>query len=640
MNQAFTNNSMQVENTIILDNIRVLCHKGRLANALEAMELVDQHGKHIPVRAFYHLLQASIMKKDLTSGRKVYNLIIKHGFSSNSFLGAHLIRMFALHGSLLEADQVFVNLSKKQSIFTWHAIISAHTMLGEGEKALNLYCQMQNSGIDPGEHVFVAVLKACCSISSLDCGMLIHGVIIENTFESYAYLGSSLIDMYSKCESLVNARRVFDQLCHLDLVTWSAMISGYAQQERGYEALCLLEQMRKNGMNPDGVTLVSCLKACSDTRNLESGKVIHGDIVRNFSEVLDVYVGSSLIDMYNACGQVGDARNVFETLPVHNVVTWSAMFAGYALHGPGEEALRLFLQMLQNAIEPNNVTCVSLLKACCNIAALEQGRLIHSLVFENSFESHVHIKSTIIDMYAKCGSLDDAKSMFENVFEHNKVTWNALIAGYAQWGDYASTIDHFRCMQKQGIKPNDVTFVSLLSSCSQFGFLKEACHAFQSLGEDLISLDHYNCMIDLLGRLGRTTEAEDLLRMSPFQSNCVGWSSLLGHCKRHGDVRKARICFHHLVEIDDQYSSGYAVMNNVYIDAGMWIDANKVRDLQGGAYAWKKPGKAFIEVQNRVHDFIVGDKTHPECDEISVKLRRLHIQLKQVGYTPEICLQN
>jgi pentatricopeptide repeat protein len=298
--------------------------------------------------------------------------------------------------------------------------------------------------------------------------------------------------------------------------------------------------------------------------------------------------------------------------------------------------------MLQNAIEPNNVACVSLLKACCNVAALDQGRLIHSLVIESSFESHAHIRTTIIDMYAKCGSLDEATTMFQDVLEHNNVTWNALITGYGQWGDYASAVDHFRCMQKQGLKPDDVTFVCLLSSCSQRGLLGEACQAFQCLGEELgedLLLDHYNCMIDVLGRLGRTTDAEDMLSMSPFHANSVGWSSLLGHCKRHGDVRKARNCFDHLVEMDEQYSSGYATMSDAYMDAGMWSDAKRVLGLKDGAHAWKKPGKAFIEVQNRVHDFTVGDQSHPESDEIFVKLRRLDVRLKQVGYTPQIFAQ-
>ena len=241
------------------------------------------HKKH----HLYHLLKICIHENDVKSGRKVYSQVVKSGLESDSFLGCHLIRMFTVFEDLGKANDVFHKILEP-NIYVWGAILMANINLGNSNHAVELYFNIRKTGMEPDGHVYVAALQACASLPSLIQAMEVHDHIIESGLECNMYVGNALIDMYSKCGSLANACRIFYSRYHLDLVTWSTMISGYAQHDRGVEALDLLEQMLKIGMNPDGVTLVSCLKACSDTRNFEYGKVIHGNIVRYCDHIVDV----------------------------------------------------------------------------------------------------------------------------------------------------------------------------------------------------------------------------------------------------------------------------------------------------------------------------------------------------------------
>lgn len=253
-------------------------------------------------------------------------------------------------------------------------------------------------------------------------------------------------------------------------------------------------------------------------------------------------------------------------------------------------------------------------------------------------ELDVNVGSALIDMYSKCGTLEEASILFGRLPERNAVAWSSMVAGFSQCNHYRQALKYFEGMQKEGFKPDDVAFLSLLSTCNHMGLVDEGLHYLKSMREHHHvepSTEHYNCIIDLLGRTGHLKEAEVLLETMPFQPDIVGLTSLLGHCRTHGNVHLGRRCFQYLVGIDDRNAAGYVMMSNVYSRAGMCEEASRVEKLRKCANAWKKPGKAFVEVDMKVHDFVVGDNSHPQSLDIDAKLQRLALQMEEQGYLPQ-----
>lgn len=816
-----------------------LCGKGQLSEALCRANLMSEQGVLLSTGLFYFLLQECISKKDLASGREVYGLIIRSGFQANTFLCSHLIRMFAVCGSLVEVNKVFRELPEP-NVFTWSATIAAHMKLGHYEQAIELYHQMHQSYLKFDEYIFVTVLKACASLAALKKGKVIHIHMQESGFKLGNFVGSTIINMYAKCGSLVDARKVFNQLLEPNLVTWNAMITGYSQhkheqevlrlfqqlQQEGiepdhvtflsvlkactsiealdqgklihtciieidlesdmflcctlidmyakcgslevahrlfnktsmrniviwnvlitgyaqhghslkafqlfeqmqhegmeadnvtfvgilkacsstaelsqgkmihvrisesscrldvtisntliamyakcgsledahrtfknvqkrnlvswntviagyaqhghdHETLWLFQQMQQQGMEPDSITFLSILKVCSSVTNLEQGKLIHFLIVKRDSN-LDLYIGNSLIDMYAKCASLKDAHRVFDGMNQRDVVTWNAMIAGYVQSGHSHEAFRFFLLMQQEGLEPDSVTCVSILKACSTMATLDQGKLVHAHTMRRGFDSDRFVTSTLIDMYVKCGSLSDADNVFDKWVHRDVVTWNTLISGYAHHGDYTSALQHFDNMQHEGFKPDEVTFLCLLSACSHLGFVEECYRHLKLMTENRATIpmaEHYRCFADMLGRAGCLNEAEDLVLTNPFVGpEIMAWKSLLSHCRTHGNMELGKQCFGHVVHINCQDAAGYVLMSSIYSDAGSLKDALNLEALRKDADAKKMPGKAFIGVDKEVHNFIVGDKNHPQYKDIHIKIKVLNAQLKEDGYVPD-----
>lgn len=819
-----------------LENLRKLCEAGKIMEAIHAVDVLEQQGICVPISAHYGMIQACLKKQNLAMAREVRSCIARAGFQNNSFLGSHLIHMFATCGSLSEATEVFNNITELTE-FTWKAIISAHVKLGEYKQAINLYHQMLQSSVKPDEFVFITTLKACSIASYVDRGQLIHGHIVEDQFELSVYIGNTLIDMYCKCGSLSDARKVFDKLPQRSVVTWSAMIAGYAQSgqseaalelfnelqqsgvvpndvtfaslvkacsgayipgklihghfieaygepdeflgvslidmyakcqsladarrvfdrltshsvvtwstmlgayvqhELGQDALKLYKEMQQQNFKPNAHTFVSMLKACSSTKALDQGKWIHSQAIeegydeaefvvntlvdmyakcgslldawRVFTEApkpslirwnamlegyaecgrskeafelffrmqdlgvepdkatlviilkaccttanldhgrafhsymirsgceLDDTIASTLIHMYSNCGSIEDAVKVFGASPRHDIVTWNAMIAGYALHRHGQEAVQLYQKIRARGLQSDKITCISILKACSAIAALGLGREIHARVRELGCELDLEVGNALIDMYSRCGSLGEASEMFKKMKHRDLVSWSTMIAGHAQHNDFQSAQQYFQGMEREGLKPNNVACTSLLSACSHKGLLDDACQNFIAMKDDhgiLPTIDHCNCMVDLLARAGHLEQAEELLDSLPFKSNITGWTSLLTHCRVHNKVELGRRCLDRVTAIDETYASGYVLMCNIYADAGMWEEVEALKRQRILARAWKKPGKSFIEVDNQVHLFSVGDKTHPRIMDVYKKLRRLAAEMKVDGCLPQ-----
>jgi pentatricopeptide repeat protein len=325
-------------------------------------------------------------------------------------------------------------------------------------------------------------------------------------------------------------------------------------------------------LQPDPVTFVGVLNACASTAALNEGRRTHEQIVQSGYDS-NVFVGNSLVDMYAKCGSMEEAWRVFKKMPSHDVVSWNVMILGHVKCGQGQKAMELFQEMQLEGVPPSPVTFVGFLNACASVLALEEGRCAHEQIVQSGCESDIFVQSSLIDMYAKCGSMEEAWSVFKKMPSCHAVGWTAMLNGYAIHGHGQEAIAHFEQMCEEGVELDNIALVCLLSACSHAGLVDEGLCYFNSMGSVYSispTVEHYACMVDLLGRAGYLQEAEGFISMLPSQASPSLWRSLLGACRIHGDVDMGECIAKQLLKLDPRNATGYVLLSNVYAAGGKW----------------------------------------------------------------------
>jgi len=616
----------------IAQHVKGLCENGRLEEAMQHIQIMDQ-------RALACLLQWCTHTKGVAQGNRVHLHMIKAGIDAEAdlFLLNKLLIFYAKCGSLPEAHQVFDKMPERD-VVSWSAMIGGYAQQGFCEEALRLYCQMlQCSGIEPNRVTFVTTLGACTGLAVLEKGKEVHAHIIRIGINSEIVLENALIDMYAKCASMEDACKVFDRMLQRDVVSWTAIIAGYAYVSQGEKAIVCFSQMQVSDVSPNQFTLACVLKACSATSALEQGKQFHASIVKTGLES-DGVLGNALVDLYAKCGCMDIAQKLFDGKPGNDVVTWTALIAGYAQHGYGEKALVLFYRMLQAGVKPDQFIFATVLMSCAVLLALQQGKQIHVLIVKSSNNSDIISQNALIDLYTKCGSMQDARQVFDEMSQRDVISWTAMIAGYGKHGYASHAIELFELMILSAMMPNPVTFVGILSTCSHAGLVDEGKKYFDSMSRDYFitpAMDHYACMVDLFGRAGLLEEARDFISKMSMKPNAVVWGALLGACRVHVDATIGEYAAKHLFELEPEDAGTYVTLSNIYAAAGRWEHAAKVRKLMKERKVAKEPGCSWIEVNDKVHTFYIGDRLHSQTSEIYAELEKLDGQMKEMGYVPD-----
>lgn len=427
--------------------------------------------------------------------------------------------------------------------------------LCEGEElshALQALDLVDKRGIGVPRHVFYDLLRRCIFKKDLATGREIHRLILKCGLRSDVFLGSHLIRMFGVCGNLLEANQVFSQLPNPSVFTWSAIISAHNILGEDQQAIALYHQIQQSSVTPDGHVFVAVLKACASPSFLKHGKLIHTHIIEsNFAE--DVFVGSALIDMYGRCGNIEASRNVFNNLSKRDVVMWSAMIANYAEHGKAYEAFQLFWQMQQHGLQPNHVTFVSILKACCasGMPVLDQGKPLHAYIIENGFESDVLVGNYLINMYAKCGSLEDACRVFDKLPKQDAVTWNVVIAGYIQHGYGLKALGLFEQMLQEGMRPDQVTFISILKVCSSIASLDQGKWIHLQIIKSGGELDAHvaSTLLDMYVNCGSLEHARSVFDTVP-KRDVVFWSAMITGYVQFGHSQEAIKLFQQMQEED------------------------------------------------------------------------------------------
>lgn len=605
--------------------------------ALELFEKMQKEGLKPTNITFLCALKACCGIGALIEGSMIHDHIIRLHLESDLAIGNALIDMYAKCWSLDAAQNVFERLPS-QNIVSYSALIAAFVQHGHSSAALQLLEKMQQKGMCSNIVTYLCILKACSNDGALKQGMVLHEDIIVNNAENDVMVANTLIDMYAKCGCLEEARRVFDLMPVRSTISWGAMSAGYLQGGHGLCALELYDKMQGNRVKPDNGTYVSVLKACASTGCLAKGKIIHEQIV-DAGLKLDTMLGSTLIHMYAKCGDLQEAEKVFGALPQRDVVSWSALITGHVQHGQYLQALELFKRMQQDGVKPDRVVFLCVIKACSSIGAFKQGKTIHHLVKKHGFESDVIITSTLINMYAKCGHMKEARELFDGLPQKDAVAWGAIIGGYAHNCNYEQVKNCTEEMKRQGFMGSGQVSSGVLSACTLAGNIDQGQDFFKAaMKGDVVTtnVEDFNCAIDLFSRAGELKEAEHMLQSMPVPADVVGWTALLTACSSHGNTTLGRECYNQITQLDPNVSFGHSLMSKMYADAGMWNDMFTIQEERKVIPAWKKPGKAWIEVHTGVHEFTVHDESHEQSLTMQASLNRVSRLLRHQGYVPQV----
>lgn len=389
------------------------------------------------------------------------------------------------------------------------------------------------------------------------------------------------------------------------------------------------------GIEPDNFTFPFVLKACSALSAIHKGRDIHEQVVRTGWES-DVFVGAALVDMYAKCGHVASAREVFDKIWRRDVVLWNSMIAAYSQDGHPAEALTLFREMTLSGFRPTVATLVTVISASADVAALPHGREIHGFSWRREFVYQDKIMTSLVDMYAKCGWVKVARRLFECLNEKRVVSWNVMICGYGMHGHTSEALILFEEMKAE-YRPDHITFVGVLSACSRGGLIDEGWKFFNLMIKDYLiepTVQHYTCMVDLLGHSGRLEEANNLIKQMSVKPDSGVWGALLNSCKIHGNVELGEQALERLIDLEPNDAGNYVLLSNIYAQAGKWERVAQVRKTMKERGLKKSIACSWIEVKNKVHAFLVGDVSHSQSDEIYQELERLGGLMKDAGYVP------
>lgn len=465
----------------------------------------------------------------------------------------------------------------------------------------------------------------------------VHAQVVINGTLHNLVVANKLLYSYAQHKASSEAYNLFSRMNVKDAVSWSTMVGGFSKVGDFANCVETFKGFLRCGMVLNTYILPLVIRACRDSKDEIMGRSVHSIVLKS-GLLLDNFVCATLVDMYVKCKAIDEARQLFDNMPSKDLVTWTVMVGGCVESGNANESLVLFDRMREEGIEPDKVTMVSVVYACAKLGALYKARLVHDFIARNRFLLDVILGTALIDMYAKCGSIDCAREIFDAMRIKNVVSWSAMIAAYGYHGQGRQALQLFPLMLNSGISPNEVTFLSLLYACSHSGLVEEGLRLFSSMQDDYAiepDIKHFTCMVDLLGRAGRLDEALKLIESTRVEKDEGLWGALLAACRVHKNFELAERAAKFLIELGPENPAHYVLLSNIYANAGKWQDVVNIRNAMTRKRLKKIPGRTWIEVGDMVYQFGVGDTTHPQSKEIYEMLKGLSRKLELAGYVPD-----
>ncbi|KAM0952922.1 putative tetratricopeptide-like helical domain superfamily [Dioscorea sansibarensis] len=588
---------------------------------------------------FPFVLKACARISDVPVSQSVHGRIVKAGLYSNVFVATAMMDAYFKCGLAGEAEKLFDGMTERD-VASWNVIIAGLFEAGSIDSVFSHFRRMRFGGILPDSLTIISLTQSCSSMRNLCCVKAFHCLGICIGVGDDVSVLNTWVAAYAKCEDLSSAELVFTEITAeaRSIVSWNSMMAGYAYFGRSEQVICLFCLMSRKGIRPDLSTIVSLLSAFNHSEAPFAGMQVHCLVVKAGFES-DASVINTLISLYSKCGDVEAARYCFENMSERTHVSWTALIHGYARNGDIEQAVSLFGAMDAAREKPDAVTVVAFLYACSQTGSLELGRLVNRYAIAKGFFENVVVLNALIDMYAKCGCVGNARRLFDSMTDKTVVSWTTMIAGHAMNGDVNEALDVFSRMLESKLKPNHVTFLSVLQACTHGGLLEKGWEYFKMMSREYQikpRLEHYACMVDLLGRRGRVKEALEFISGMPFEPDPGVWGALLGACIMHHETDIGEYAANRLFELDPQAAVSYVSMSNIYAAKKRWEGVVKIRTMMKRSGVKKFPGKSIVQIDGKGHSFTVEDRNHVDGLQIYEILDGLALQLKEQGDVTDV----
>ncbi|KAK4772977.1 hypothetical protein SAY87_027996 [Trapa incisa] len=598
-------------------------------NALSQLHRVDGL---VDCRAYARLLQYFSDRRHLRQGQQLHARLVLHAVTIDNYLASKLINFYSKLNRLSEARRVFDGIPRR-NLLSWNALLIGFTVRGRFRDTLGLFSSLvtcESEALKPDGYTVSCALKALSALSSSRrLPREIHGFVVCRGLDFHIFVMNGLITLYSRCNDVCSARKLFDRMPERDTVTWNSMIAGYSQAGFCEECKELYREMLGLAeLRPDEVTAVSILQACGHSKDLLFGTQVH-QLLLNNGVKMQTSLRNALIGFYAKCGSLGYAQELFDGMEEKDEFTYGSIISGYMVHGFVEQGMNVFSQMgtpslstwnavisglVQNGhhqkiadlfremlaagVEPNPFTLSSILPAFSHLSSLKGAKEIHAFSVRKSYHQNIYVATAIIDAYAKLGLLEGARNVFDRSRERSLIIWTAIISAYSAHGDANRAIGLFNEMLCTGIKPDEITFTSALAACAHTGMVDEAWKIFDSMllnyGIEPM-VEQYACMVDVMSRGKRLSEAAEFIQKMPIEPNAEVWGALLNGASLLGDVEMGKLAFDHLFEVEPESTRNYIIMANLYAQAGRWEEADRIREKMNRVGLKKTAGSSWIE---------------------------------------------
>ncbi|KAK7345628.1 hypothetical protein VNO77_16236 [Canavalia gladiata] len=640
----------------------------RRAKQLNGHFLLETRGG-VDCAAYGSAIQYCTDHRLVRQAKQLHARLFLFSVTPDNFLASKLITFYAKSNHTREARNVFDAIPHKNS-FSSNAMLMGYSFNGMFRDVLNFFASFAcstNPNASPDNYAVTCVLKALASsLCNSKSAKEVHCFVLRRGLDSDIFVLNALITCYCRCDEIGFARKLFDGMTERDIVTWNSMIGGYSQS--GFYEECkrlYLKMLNVSGLRPNGVTIVSVMQACGQSKDLVFGMEVHHFVNENEIEI-DVSLCNAVIAMYAKCGSLDYARELFEEMSEKDEVTYGTIISGYMASGFVDEAMDIFRGignpglstwnavisgMVQNnqyegvfdvvremqgsGLRPNAVSLASALPSFSYFSNLRGGKEVHAYAIRRGYVQNIYVATAIIDAYAKLGFIHGAQCVFDQSQGRSLIIWTTIISAYAAHGDADLALDLFAQMLDKGIQPDPVTLTAVLAACAHSGLVDEAWDIFNAMPSKYgiqPLVEHYACMVVVLSRAGKLSEAAQFISKMPIEPSAKVWGALLHGASIYDDVEMGKFACDHLFEIEPENTGNYIIMANLYSHAGRWEEADKVREKMKEIGLQKIRGSSWIETSGGLLSFIAKDMSNERSDEIYALLERLLGLMREEGY--------
>ncbi|KAF3776798.1 putative pentatricopeptide repeat-containing protein [Nymphaea thermarum] len=541
-------------------------------------------------------------------------------------------------GRLGDGRELFDEMpDSHRDVVSWTTTITGYVSQKCYLDAVAVFRDMRREGVRPNAFTLSSTLKACSGLSYYWLGSSVHACMLKDGWDASSYVENALLDMYVKCNCMHDAWSVFNGIHMKTAVSWTTMIAGYSRKGRGEVAVQIFRRMLLEGVELNHFGCSIALRASGSIESLACGEQIHGAAIK-LGYDRNIAVGNATIDMYAHCSRFLESRKLFDEMPQRDLITWNTMISAYEKFG-FLDCLHVCIEMEKQGLRPNCFTFTSLVTACSNLTALACGQQVHGRAMKSGFSEDVPLANALIDLYAKSGDVYNSRRVFDEASSRDLFTWTSMLMGYGKHGYGNEAIELFNLMISNGVRPDHVAFLGILCACSHSGHIDYGLSQFRSMSINYSlqpKLEHYACVVDMLGRAGNLEEAFKLINSMPLPADESVWGALLAACRVHSNPSLGRVAAQKILSLRPAHSGTYTLLSNIHAGAGEWSEFARTRKLMKENAGRKEPGRSWIEVNNQVQVFVMGDTATPQMSLVYEELKALYQLMKEAGYVPHL----